>query len=331
MKDLIKKLVEATSPSGFEEEIRSIIRAEVEPYADEIRIDALGNLIVRKGTISPGGKRIMLAAHMDEIGVMAKHIDEKGFIRYTTIGGVYPHTCFGGRVKFTNGIQGVIGADFFSDHEMMPKHDKMYIDVGAVNRETCPVKVGDAAVFERPFLDLGERLVSKAMDDRVAVAVMIAALKEIESTVNEIFFVFTVQEEVGIRGAKTAAFGLEPEIGLAVVVTDTGDTPKGIKMAVDLGKGPAIKILDQGIIVDRRIVDWMAGTAGKYHIPYQYEVLELGATDAAEMNLSRGGVPSGCLSIPTRYIHMPSEMVDVNDLRHSVDLLVRLISDPINL
>jgi endoglucanase len=225
---------------------------------------------------------------------------------------------------------GVIGADNFTDFEKMPRHDKMYIDVGAVSREKCPIKVGDAAVFDRPFLDLGGRIVAKAMDDRVAVAVLVTALKELESTVNELHFVFTVQEEVGIRGAKTAAYSIEPEIGLAVDVTDTGDTPKGIKMAVELGKGPAIKVLDDGIIVDRRIVDWMAGTAEKYDIPYQYEVLDLGATDAASINLSRSGVPSGCLSIPTRYIHMPSEMVDMDDLHHSVELLTRLISNPIS-
>ena len=331
MKELIKKLVEAAAPSGYEKAIRDIILSEAEGYADEARIDALGNLIICKGSKREGGRRIMLAAHMDEIGVMATHIDEKGFIRYATIGGVYPQTCFGARVIFTNGVQGVIGAEYFTDYEKMPKHEKMYIDVGATSRDSCPVKIGDTAVFDRPFLDLGKRIVAKAMDDRVAVAVMIAALKEITDTINQIYFVFTVQEEVGIRGATTATFGLDPDIGLAVDVTDTGDTPKGIKMAVELGKGPAIKVLDDGIIVDRRVVDWMSGTAEKYNIPYQYEVLDNGATDAAAMHISRAGVPSGCLSIPTRYIHMPSEMVDMGDIENSVRLLVQLIGNRINL
>ncbi|MCL4560339.1 MAG: M42 family metallopeptidase [Chloroflexi bacterium] len=331
MKPLIKKLVEAYGPSGYESQVRDLVRLEVEAYADEIRVDALGNLIVRKGNPSPEGKTIMLAGHMDELGVMVTHVDEKGFLRFTTIGGVYPQNCLGGRVRFIQGIEGVIGAEQLEGRDKLATFDKMYIDVGATSRETCPVKVGDVAAFDRPFVDLGERLVSKAMDDRIGVAVMVSALQQLKSTPHQLYFVFTVQEEVGLRGATTAAFGVNPDLGVAVDVTLVGDTPKGIKMDVALGKGPAVKVRDDYLIVDPRLVDWMASTAAKANIPYQYEVLVGGGTDAAAINLTRAGAPSTCLSIPTRYIHSPSEMVDYNDVQNAVRLLVELLSNPVQL
>jgi endoglucanase len=209
--------------------------------------------------------------------------------------------------------------------------EQLFIDVGATSRADCPVKVGDIAAFERPFLDLNGRLVSKAMDDRISVAVLIAALKAIKSTPHELVFVFSTQEEVGLRGATTAGYGVDPDLGLAVDVTLTGDTPKGIKMEVALGKGPAVKVRDGRMLADPRIVRWMAATAEKAGIPYQYEVLEGGTTDAAAIQLSRAGVPAGCLSIPTRYVHSPSEMVDLKDVQHAVRLLVELVSNPIEL
>jgi tetrahedral aminopeptidase len=331
MKSLIKKLVEVTGPSGYEHLIRDVIRAEVVDYVDEIHVDALGNLIATKGKLKPGGKKIMLAGHMDEIGVILTHVDENGFCRFTTIGGVRPHTLVGGRVKFVNGTLGVIHMERPVDAQKQPAFDTLFIDVGAKNKATCPVKVGDVAGFDRPFIDLGDRLVSKAMDDRIAIAVMIEALKKVESTPNELYFVFTTQEEVGVRGATTAAYGINPDIGLAIDVTGVGDTPKSAKMEVALGKGPAVKVKDEGIIVDPRLVKWMADAAVKLGIPYQYEVLIGGGTDAQAINLTRAGVPSICLSIPTRYIHSPSEMVDYDDVQNSVKLLVELISQPINL
>ena len=187
------------------------------------------------------------------------------------------------------------------------------------------------AVFERPFTDLGNRLVSKAMDDRISAAVMIAALHQIKHSPFQLYFVFTAQEEVGVRGATTAAYGIDPDIGLALDVTRTGDTPKGITMEVSLGKGPAIKVKDAGMIVDPRVVDWMVKTAREAKIPYQLEVLERGGTDARAIQLTRAGVPAGCLSIPCRYIHSPSEMVDLNDIENAVKLLVALISNPVAL
>jgi len=333
MKTLIEKLISTPGPSGYEAQIREVVRAEIESFADEIKVDALGNLIARKGpTIGPTAeKKIMLAGHMDEIGVIATHIDENGFIRFTNIGGVFPRYVPGGRVRFLDGALGVIGSERLTDTFKVPALDQMFIDVGAASRETCPIRVGDVAVFERPFTDLGKRLVAKAMDDRIAVAVMIEALRQLPQTPHELYFVFTVQEEVGVRGATTAAFGIDPDLGLAVDVTLTGDTPKGVKMDVSLGKGPAIKVKDAGMLADARVIRWMETTAQKAKIPYQLEILEHGGTDARAIQLTRAGVPAGCLSIPCRYVHSPSEMVDLDDVHNSVRLLVELLANPATL
>ncbi len=326
MKDLIKRLVETPGPSGYEEQIRALIRSEVSPFADEIQVDAMGSLIVRKGRKTGAGKRIMVAGHMDEIGVMVTHVDDNGFLRFTSIGGVFPHTCIGGRVLFMNGVRGVIYTESITDYTKMPSLDKLYIDVGASSRENCPVSVGDSAVFDRPFLDMGDRIASKALDDRIAAAIMIESLKRVKDTPNELFFVFTVQEEVGLRGATTAAYHVDPEIGIAVDVCDSGDTPKGEKVAVSLGKGPTVKIFDPYIVSDKRLIEWMIETAEKHGIPYQREVLIEGGTDAAAIQLTRAGVPAICMSIATRYIHTPSEMVDMHDVENAVKLLTALLS-----
>lgn len=326
MKSLIEKIISTPGPSGYEKYIREVIRAEVKDFADEIKVDALGNLIVRKGS---GGKKFMLAAHMDEIGIIVSHVDKNGFARFTNIGGVYPRNCPGGRVRFLDGTIGVIGIEDIKDPYKVPPLSKMFIDVGATTQANCPVKVGDVAVFERPFIELENRLVSKAMDDRISVVVMIETLRQLKSSPYEVYFVFTAQEEVGVRGATTAAYSIDPDIGLAIDVTRTGDTPKGITMEVSLGKGPAIKVKDSGMIVNPRIVEWMAKTAQKSKIPYQLEVLERGGTDARAIQLTRAGVPAGCLSIPCRYIHSPSEMVDLNDIKNAVKLLVALLDNSV--
>lgn len=335
MKSLIQKLVEIPSPSGYEAQIRSAIREEVEPLADEILTDNLGNLIVRKGPSEPGGLTIMLAAHMDEIGLIATHIDENGFVRFLTIGGVRPHTCVGGRVRFLNGAFGTINVERLDEPNKMPAFEQMFIDLGASSRAECPVRVGDVAVFEHPFTDLGKRLIAKAMDDRISVAILVETLRRLSSpafqTPHQLVFVFSVQEEVGVRGATTAAFGINPDLGLAVDVTGSGDTPKGLRMEVGLGKGPAIKVRDAGMLADPRVVAWMVSTAERAGIPYQMEVLEMGGTDARAIQLSRAGVPAGCLSIPCRYVHSPSEMVDYDDVQNAVKLLVELLSHPVQL
>lgn len=331
MKALIKKLVEAVGPSGFEGAVRDLLRAEVEPLADEIRVDAMGNLIARKGSLGAGGMRIMLAAHIDEIGVMVTHVDEKGFARFTSIGGVRTLNCVGGRVTFVNGARGVIGMERPDDPTRVPAMEQLYIDTGASSREDSPVQVGDVAAFERPFLDLGNRLVAKSMDDRIAAAVLVETMRQIKSSPHELYFVFSTQEEVGTRGAITAAYALDPQLGISVDVTLVGDTPKGVKMEVSLGKGPAVKVRDGGMIADPRLVRVMVQCAEKAGLPYQLEVLEGGTTDARAMQISRAGMPAGCVSIPCRYVHSPSEMVDLRDVENAVHLLAALLSQPVTL
>jgi endoglucanase len=335
MKNLIRKLVEVSGPSGYESRIRDCVIKEVEPLIDEVRIDNLGNLIVRKGDKAKNGLRIMVAAHIDEIGVMVSHVDEQGYIRFMPIGGLNVKVCLGSRVRFLNGELGVIGSELAAGGSKAFTFEQLFIDLGWDAHGDPPVKVGDVGVFEGGMLEMGERIVSKALDDRISVAVLIETLRRMDAdnveSPHEIYFVFSVQEEVGLRGANTAAFGIEPDLGLAVDVTRTGDTPRSAKMEVSLGKGPAIKVRDQRMISDPRVVKWMAETAEKAQLPFQLEVLERGTTDAGAIQLSRAGVPAGCLSIPCRYLHTPSEMVDYRDVQNSVALMIELLRDPIEL
>lgn len=324
MKELIKQLVESYGPSGHEGVVRGVIEGLVAGKVDALRTDTMGNLIAyKKGT--GGGKRIMIAAHMDELGLMVTHVDKSGFLRFGRIGGVFAPTVVGGRVRFANGTVGVIGWEKWLHATTTPEWGELFIDVGATSPENAPVGVGDAACFVRPMDDLGQRVIAKAMDDRIGCAVAIQALLELGPTANDVYCVFTVQEEVGTRGALVAAFGIEPEIGIAVDVTDVGDTPEAHPMNVALGKGAAIKVMDSGAITHPGVKAWMIETAEKNAIPFQLEVLEFGGTDARAMQMSRGGVPAGCISVATRYVHTPSEMVDMGDVRASVDLLVKLL------
>lgn len=333
MKKLLKQLTEAFGPSGYEDNIRKLVMAEVKPLADEIKVDALGNLIARKKPVkvTKDTKKIMIAAHMDEIGIMVSHIDDHGFVRFTSIGGVFGKYVLGGRVRFLNGVQGVIGYDRFDKPHETPTLDKVYIDVGATSKKDCPVKVGDVAAFDRPFVEMGNRFVAKSMDDRVGVLVAIETLRALKSTPHDVYFVFTTQEEVGTRGAGTSAFGVDPDVGIAIDVTASADTPNAMKMEMVLGKGPCVKIKDSGALSDPRVVQWMISTAEKNKIPYQREVLLFGGTDAHAMQMTRAGVPAGCLSIPTRYVHSPSEMVDLIDVQNSVKLMVAILKTPIDL
>lgn len=331
MKELIQSLVEIVGPSGYETLVCELVKQKIQGLADEIKIDALGNLIARKGSLKEGGKRIMLSAHMDEIGLIATFIDENGFIRFTSNGGVFPVYLLGTRIRFLNGVDGVVGTDNTNLRDQSPPMDQCFIDVGATDRAGCPVAVGDMAVFVRPYLELGDRLVSKAMDNRVGVAVLIETLSQLKDTPHEIYFVFSTQEEVGLRGATTAAYAVDAELGIALDVTKTGDTPKCDKMEVALGKGPTVKVRDSGMLSDPRVVRWMRETAEKARIPYQLEILEAGSTDARAMQVSRAGMAVGVISIPCRYVHSPSEMVDYQDVVNAVRLLKELISNPIEL
>jgi len=325
---LLKKLTETFSPSGYESAIRDVIMAEIKDFAAEIRVDALGNLIVRKGS---GGKKIMLAAHMDEIGLIVNHVDEKGFARFSPLGGVFPHTLIGSRVEFINGVSGVIGAHYLVLPVKLIPLDKMFIDVGATSPKDCPVKIGDVATFTRPFVEMGNRLVAKSMDNRVGVAVLIETMRLLKSTPHEIYFVFTVQEEVGVRGAITSAFGVDPEIGIAIDITSADDTPEEKNSTVFLGKGPSIKFKDAGNIASPPLNAVIIETAEKSRIPYQREVATMGGTDARAIQLSRTGVPAAAISIPCRYAHSPSEMVDLADVKNTVKLLVSLLEKKIEI
>lgn len=334
MNDLIRSLVEAYGPSGFEDGVRDLIRPLIEPHADEVTVDALGNLIAHKrattGEANP--LKVMIAAHMDEIGIMVSHITEKGFLRFTNIGGVFSHTLLGGRVRFADGTIGVIGVDRMEDRNAIHPLNKHFIDVGATSREDCPVRVGDAAHFARPFEARGRHLTAKSMDDRIGCAVAIETLRRLPADIpHDLYFVFSVQEEVGTRGAEAAANGIMPDVSIALDVTLTGDVPEARPMDVRLGAGPAIKVKDSGMIAHAGLVRLMRQRAEEAEIDHQLEVLDGGSTDARAMQLAGPGSAAGCISIPCRYVHTPSETVDAGDVEGAIALLVALLSADVEL
>ena len=319
---LLEELTQVNSPSGNESDIRSFISSEVSPYCDDVTVDAMGNIIAHK---KGKGKKIMFAAHMDEIGIIVKSIDDKGFIRFSALGGLNVRNLVNLRVRFLNGTEGVIGAqeEAFKDK---PALDKLFIDIGEKDKSEAEKKVniGDAAVFEGGFSENNDIVISKALDNRAGCAIIIKALSEIKDNENDLYFVFTVQEEVGLRGAKTAAFSINPDIAVAVDVTDTGDTPDAPAMAVEMGKGAAIKVMDRSVICDPDVRVKMIETAKENKIPYQLEIMTDGGTDAGAIHLSRAGVKTGGISVPTRYIHSPSEMVSIGDIENCAKLVYNL-------
>jgi endoglucanase len=331
VKKLLQTLTETFGPSGYEDEVRQIVRKEVQDLADEIHVDALGNLIVRKrpGKAAQDARKIMVAAPMDEIGVMISHVDQNGFVRFAPLGNVLRRSMLGGRVCFLNGTQGVIGFDRLENVNELPAFDKIYIDVGATSPKDCPVKIGDVAAFERPYVEFGDRLVAKAIGNRAGVLIAIETLRNLKPASHDIYFVFTTQSEVGARGAATSAYGVDPDIAIALGVTPAGDTPNSQRMGMALGQGPCIKIQGTGMLVDTRIVNWMVQTAEKNKIPYQREVSLLEDNEASRIQLTRAGVPSGCISVPVRYIHSPSEMVDISDVQNAVKLLTAVLRAPV--
>src|SRR5665647_42283 len=323
LKALTKKIVTAYGPTGDETNVANLIIKEIKPYVDSVKIDALGNVIAVKNASGP---KVMLAAHMDEIGVMVTHIDEKGFLRFTNLGGLNPQVLLGTRCVFANGTVGVFGAKKLNTGETL-ELSKMFIDIGADNKEEAlqKVQVGDCAGGCYECIDLGNRMVSKAMDDRIACVILIEAIKRVKHAKVQMNFVFTVQEEVGLRGARTSAFAVDPDFGIAIDVTRTGDTPKSITMDVALGKGPTVKVRDASVLCHPIMIRFMKEVATKHKIPYQLEVLESGGTDSGAIHTTKAGVPSGVMSIATRYIHTPSEMVDMNDVENGIKLIVALL------
>lgn len=331
MDDLIKALVEAWGPSGYEHHVRALIREEVEPLADDITVDPLGNLICKIGS---GGKRVVVAAHMDEIGVMATYREPtSGYLRFEALGGVIPTTLLGSRVEFEDGTIGTIGIhdQFGAGRTKAPSLKEFYIDISDGTPDEF--MVGQPAKFHGLVYQRGQRVFGSSMDDRIGCVVAIEAMRRLHATPppNEVYFAFTVQEEVGLRGARTLAHTIQPDVGIAVDVTGTGDQPHGIKMAVKLGGGAAIKVKDSGLVVPPHIRDWMVNTAEANDIPYQLELLPFGTTDAAAIHTALAGIPSGTVSIPCRYVHTISETVDLNDVNACTDLLVGLLREEISL
>jgi len=327
MEKLLKELTAAYGPAGHEEEIREVIEEQVKDYVDSCYTDTLGNLIaVREGA----GPRLMVAAHMDELGLMVTHVDENGFLRIARVGGVVPHILVGQRFVFSNGTAGTINHEKIDELKEL-EWSKLYLDIGCSSREEAveKVNVGDVAVYDQEFKNLGQRYLGKSMDDRVGCAVLVETIKRLPRQLpQEVIFVFTVQEELGLRGARTAGYALEPSYAVAVDVTRVGDTPESLVMDVSLGKGPAVKIKDSSLITHHGVREIMFSLAEKNGVEYQREVLERGGTDAGSIQLTREGVPSGVLSIPCRYVHTPSEIVDKGDVENAVNLLEQLCLYP---
>jgi len=337
LKELITKLSNAHGISGYEDEIRGIIKTELEDWADEIKTDNMGNLICTK---NGGEPEIMVAAHMDEIGFVVKHIDDKGFIRIAPIGGWFSQIALAQRAVLygKKKVYGVIGCK--PPHLMKDEERKkgveikdMFVDIGASSKEEVlelGINVGTPVAIDREVVELSNgRITGKAFDNRVGVAVMIEAVKRANADVT-VHAVATVQEEVGLKGARTSAFALEPDAAIAVDTCVAADFPgsESAHMDVKLGKGAAITVVDasgRGLIASPKVLRWLTETADKYNIPYQLEVAEGGTTDATAIHLTKAGIPAGVVSVPARYIHSPVEVVDLKDVESAVGIVARVI------
>jgi endoglucanase len=339
--NLLKAISEAPGVSGFEYGVPTLIRKELGGHTDGMREDRFGNMYVSKGN---GKRTLMVAAHTDEIGLIVKHIDDKGFIRFAKLGGVPDHILLAQRVSvhgMKERVRGVIGCKAIhvmkdEEKKQLVTYDKMFIDTGATKDQLSKmgVSVGTPITMERGLTELkGDLVVAKAMDDRAGCYMLIEALK-IAKPANKVVGVFTVQEEVGLRGATMSAFAVKPDIGIAIDTTIAGDHPEigESEAPVKLGYGPVILAADGrrdslggGLIANPIIRGWIMDLADKSKIPYQLEVLEGGTTDATAMQLAHEGVPAGCISIPSRYVHSFSEVVSKKDLDSGVKLLAKMM------
>lgn len=320
--DTLKALLPIYGPSGRETAVADAIEQMVKPYADEVSRDAMGNLTALK---RGGGRKVMLAAHMDQIGFMVTHIDEKGFLRVTQVGGVTPAWVLFIPVRFGNGTAGVVGFETKVEGYDKLRHEHLFIDIGARSREEAEarVQIGDMAVFDSHLIESGKSISCGAMDDRTGCAVLVEVLKRVKNSPYDIYAVFTAQEEVGTRGARTAAYSIMPELGLAVDITPCPDTPEATRIcSVELGRGPAIKVRDNSVICHPRVRRWLDDAAKAGGIPCQYEVLTFGGTDAGAIQASREGVPSGVISVPTRFGHSAQETIDKGDFEAIVELML---------
>lgn len=323
MRNILKKLIKIPSVSGREGRLGAYIAAEMQPYFDTVKTDALGNVICHK---AGAGKKLLFCAHMDEIGFIVTFIEEDGFLRCAPVGGMDWNAAAYSRVVFENGRSGVL----IPEEETKPedyKGDTFVVDIGAKSRAEAArlVKIGDCFALEGKVFPLaGNRICGHPLDDKLGCAVLMSAARESAFFQNDITFVFSVQEEVGLRGARTAAFDVAPDFGIAVDVTLTGDTKGGKPMAVSLGKGAAIKLKDKSVLCDRYLTERMTDIAREQGIPYQREVLTVGGSDTAALQLAGAGCHAGCVSIPLRYCHSGVETADMKDVQASYNMVCAL-------
>lgn len=329
---LLKKISETPGVSGFEQKIRECIIDEIKPYVDSISVDNLGNIVAfRKGRES---KKMMIAAHMDEIGFIVSHIDDNGFLRFIPLGGFDPKTLTSQRVIVhgTKDIVGVMGSKpihIMSEDERgkAVKITDFFIDLGMTKDEVMKyVSVGTPITRERELIEMGDCVNGKSLDNRISVYVLIEALKAVSSQAlaYDTYAVFTVQEEVGLRGAQVATFNIEPDFGLAIDTTIAFDVPgsQPHEQVTKLGNGAAIKIMDSSVITDQRIVAFLKRIADQSDIKWQPELLPAGGTDTAQLQkMVKGGAIAGAISIPTRHIHSVIEMVHKSDITAAIQLL----------
>jgi len=345
--DLLKKLCETPGIASREEQMRKLVQAELAPLTDEISVDAMGNLIgLKRGKSSRKNKnarapRVMIAAHMDEIGFIVKFIDDKGFIRLQPVGGWDARVMVAQRV-YIDGYSGqrLLGVMMNAakpihmltpeEQNKQPKIEDIYVDVSLpADKVKALIEIGDMVTMARTAERVGDMIASKTLDNRVSVFVMIEALRKVGEHVCDILAVATTQEEVGLRGATTAAFALEPDVGIAVDITLANDFPGPTEadQVTRLGNGTAIKVMDSSLICHPKLVRHFRDVAEKHEIKYQLEVLPRGGTDAGGIQRSRHGVPSFTLSIPTRYVHTVNEMAAVSDIEATINLLARYLED----
>lgn len=324
MFELLKKVLKPYGPSGNETEVTEVIQRELAGHVDSMTVDAMGNLIVVKKGTDPNGKKIMLSAHMDHIGFIVTGFEKQGVLRVTSVGGVSADSNQYRHVVFGNGMEGVVVSQPLKPGESRAmKH--LFIDIGAEDEADARSKVqlGDVAVYAPNVVRLGEhRVASPAMDDRSACAVLLATLLELGACKDTVIGVFSVQEEVGCRGAKVASFAMEPDVGIALDVTANGDTPEDKLPAVKLGEGICVKIMDRGSISNPELVRELLVAGEKAGVPTQREVLPFGGTDAGAMQLTRGGVRVCTLSIPCRNVHSACEVIDLRDVEGGKKLLL---------
>jgi len=336
---ILKTLTQLPGVSGREQAVRAQVQAYLSGAVDEIRTDALGNLIVtKKGT---SGQAVLLCAHLDEVGLMVQHIDPSGFLRFITVGGIDSRTLLAQRVRLqtkAGELPGIIGtkpAHITTEADRakaIPTKD-LFIDVGLPPEQVrAQVSVGDVAVLDRPYLEFGDEMVSaKALDNRVGVFVLAELLKKLKNPLHTVYGVFSVQEEVGARGAKTAAFGLEADVCLTLDTTGAGDIP-GVEpqqQIVAVGAGVGITALDACTITPKPLLDGLTACCQEHQIPFQIRVAPRGGTDAGSVHVSKTGIASCPLSIPTRNIHSNVEVLSKKDVRALFDLVVCLMQSPL--